>query len=197
MLDRRRLLSKAVIRLTLDGAKVVGEERIDMQRRIRDVIQARDGALLVITDQKDGELLRLTPARPAPLTKAPHRDGDTLVAVRDSLRTIPDKTTEHTRSTKDQDGRPSCPSCASRVKSARDSARVNTTSVRLNVDIVSQCVDTTLRFGFRKEAGMQRRRVCAVVGVPFSLLSVVSVFAQGPPPPQVKIETVYPATRPT
>lgn len=57
------LSSQAVIRLTLDGAKVVGEERIDMQRRIRDVIQARDGALLVITDHKDGELLRLTPAR--------------------------------------------------------------------------------------------------------------------------------------
>jgi glucose/arabinose dehydrogenase len=33
-----------------------------MQRRIRDVIQARDGALLVITDDKNGELLRLTPA---------------------------------------------------------------------------------------------------------------------------------------
>ena len=40
---------------------------------------------------------------------------------------------------------------------------------------------------------MQRRRVCAIVGVPFSLLSVASVFAQGaPPPPQVVIETVYP-----
>ena len=34
-------------------------ERIDMQRRIRDVVQARDGALLVITDDKAGELLRL------------------------------------------------------------------------------------------------------------------------------------------
>jgi glucose/arabinose dehydrogenase len=30
-----------------------------MQRRVRDVIQARAGALLVITD---GELLRVTPA---------------------------------------------------------------------------------------------------------------------------------------
>ena len=57
------LASQAVIRLTLDGAKVVNEERINLQRRIRDVIQARDGALLVITDHKDGELLRLTPAR--------------------------------------------------------------------------------------------------------------------------------------
>ena len=56
------LSSKALIRLTLDGAKVTGEERIDMQRRIRDVIQTRDGALLVITDDQKGELLRVTPA---------------------------------------------------------------------------------------------------------------------------------------
>jgi glucose/arabinose dehydrogenase len=53
------LSSRPLIRLTLDGAKVTGEERIDMQRRVRDVIQARAGALLVITD---GELLRVTPA---------------------------------------------------------------------------------------------------------------------------------------
>jgi glucose/arabinose dehydrogenase len=46
----------------LDGVTVTGEERIDMQRRIRDVIQARDGALLVITDDRSGELLRVTPA---------------------------------------------------------------------------------------------------------------------------------------
>jgi hypothetical protein len=39
---------------------------------------------------------------------------------------------------------------------------------------------------------MQRRRVCAVVGVSFSLVSVVSVFGQGAQQPQVRIETVYP-----
>jgi glucose/arabinose dehydrogenase len=58
------LSSKALIRLTVDGAGVSAEERIDMQRRIRDVLQARDGALLVITDDKNGELLRLTPRSP-------------------------------------------------------------------------------------------------------------------------------------
>ena len=57
------LSSKALIRLTLDGTKVTAEERIDMQRRIRDVIQARDGALLVITDDPKGELLRVTPVK--------------------------------------------------------------------------------------------------------------------------------------
>ena len=39
---------------------------------------------------------------------------------------------------------------------------------------------------------MQRRSVCAVVGVSFSLASIVSVFGQGAQPPQVIIETVYP-----
>jgi glucose/arabinose dehydrogenase len=57
------LSSKALIRLTIDGGKVSAEERVDMQKRIRDVIQARDGALLVITDDKAGELLRVIPAK--------------------------------------------------------------------------------------------------------------------------------------
>jgi aldose sugar dehydrogenase len=55
------LSSMAVIRLTIDGNTLKNEERIDMKRRIRDVLQARDGALLVITDEKNGALLRLTP----------------------------------------------------------------------------------------------------------------------------------------
>ena len=55
------LSSKALIRLVLDGADVRGEQRIDMQRRIRDVLQLPDGALAAISDDKSGELLRLTP----------------------------------------------------------------------------------------------------------------------------------------
>jgi aldose sugar dehydrogenase len=55
------LSSMAVIRLTIDGNTLKNEERIDMKRRIRDVLQAKDGALLVITDEKNGALLRLTP----------------------------------------------------------------------------------------------------------------------------------------
>lgn len=55
------LSSQAVIRLVLEGEKIVGEERIEMKKRIRDVIQAPDGALLVITDDEKGELLRLEP----------------------------------------------------------------------------------------------------------------------------------------
>ena len=55
------LSGQAVTRLTLKNGKVTAEERIDMKRRIRDVIQAPDGAVLLLTDGDDGELLRLTP----------------------------------------------------------------------------------------------------------------------------------------
>ncbi|HEX7330441.1 MAG TPA: PQQ-dependent sugar dehydrogenase [Pyrinomonadaceae bacterium] len=57
------LSSKALVRLTLNaGGTIDIEERIDMKRRIRDLIQAPDGAILVIVDDKSGDLLRLTPA---------------------------------------------------------------------------------------------------------------------------------------
>jgi glucose/arabinose dehydrogenase len=59
------LSSQALIRLTLDGRNVEAEERIDMKKRIRDVLQTRDGALLAITDDQNGELLRVTPATSA------------------------------------------------------------------------------------------------------------------------------------
>lgn len=55
------LSSNALIRLTIEGRKVTGEERIATARRIRDVIQAADGAVLLLTDGEKGELLRLTP----------------------------------------------------------------------------------------------------------------------------------------
>jgi aldose sugar dehydrogenase len=55
------LSSMAVIRLTIDGTTLKHEERLDIKRRVRDVLQAKDGALLVITDEKNGALLRLTP----------------------------------------------------------------------------------------------------------------------------------------
>jgi glucose/arabinose dehydrogenase len=55
------LSARGLIRLTLNGNTVASEDRIDLQRRVRDVIQARDGSLLVITDEKMGALLQLTP----------------------------------------------------------------------------------------------------------------------------------------
>lgn len=56
------LSSQAIIRLTLNGRTVKSEERINMGRRMRDVAQAADGAILAVTDDKQGELLRLSPA---------------------------------------------------------------------------------------------------------------------------------------
>jgi glucose/arabinose dehydrogenase len=54
------LSSMALIRLQLDGEKVAVEERLDMKRRIRDVIEGKDGSIIVAVDAKEGELLRLT-----------------------------------------------------------------------------------------------------------------------------------------
>lgn len=54
------LSSQAIIRLTLDGNTVKNEERLNMGRRMRDLLQASDGAIIAVTDDKNGELLRLT-----------------------------------------------------------------------------------------------------------------------------------------
>jgi aldose sugar dehydrogenase len=54
------LSGQAIVRLTLDGEKVVGEERIPMGARIRDVVQGPDGAVYALTDEGNGEILRLT-----------------------------------------------------------------------------------------------------------------------------------------
>ena len=55
------LRGQALIRLTLDGNRVTGEERLleDLNARIRDVRQGPDGWLYVLTDGADGRLLRL------------------------------------------------------------------------------------------------------------------------------------------
>ncbi|HMI55096.1 MAG TPA: PQQ-dependent sugar dehydrogenase [Gemmatimonadaceae bacterium] len=56
------LATQSLIRLHMDGERVGVEERLFMGRRIRDVAQAADGAILVIVDAKNGDLLRLTPS---------------------------------------------------------------------------------------------------------------------------------------
>jgi glucose/arabinose dehydrogenase len=58
------LSSEAIVRLTLDGEKVTGEERIPMGVRIRDVVQGPDGAVYALVDDHKGKILRLTPASP-------------------------------------------------------------------------------------------------------------------------------------
>jgi glucose/arabinose dehydrogenase len=52
-----------LVRLEMDGERITGEERLFAGRygRIRDVVQGPDGYLYVLTDEPDGQLLRLTP----------------------------------------------------------------------------------------------------------------------------------------
>lgn len=56
------LSSEVLLRLTLEGNRVTGEERLCLHRRIRDVAQAPDGSVWLLKDGKEGELLRLTPS---------------------------------------------------------------------------------------------------------------------------------------
>lgn len=57
------LAGQALHRLVLDGEKVVGEEVLlkDLAQRIRDVRQGPDGALYVLTDDSNGQLIRVAP----------------------------------------------------------------------------------------------------------------------------------------
>jgi aldose sugar dehydrogenase len=55
------LTAQALIRLEIDGRTVRHEERIPLRARIRDVEQGPDGAVYVLTDERNGRLLRLTP----------------------------------------------------------------------------------------------------------------------------------------
>ena len=58
------LSARGLLRLRTDGLRVLDEERIDLGRRVRDLAQAPDGTLLVLTDAADGGLLRLAPTGP-------------------------------------------------------------------------------------------------------------------------------------
>ena len=55
------LASQALIRLELDGDKIVHEERLlgELEARIRDVRVGPDGYLYVLTDDSDGALLKV------------------------------------------------------------------------------------------------------------------------------------------
>ena len=57
------LRGEALLRLTLDGRRVVAEERLlqGLKERIRDVRQGPDGWVYLLTDSADGKVLRLRP----------------------------------------------------------------------------------------------------------------------------------------
>jgi glucose/arabinose dehydrogenase len=54
-----------LVRLTVDDERVVAEERLlqGLGSRVRDVRQGPDGFLYLLTDERDGRILRLEPAR--------------------------------------------------------------------------------------------------------------------------------------
>lgn len=57
------LITEGLVRLRIENDRVTGEEHLltDRGQRIRDVRQAADGALYIVTDHKNGELWRVTP----------------------------------------------------------------------------------------------------------------------------------------
>ncbi len=57
---------RQLVRLELDGDKVVHEERLlekELGERVRDVAQGPDGAIYLLTDESKGRLMRLVPVR--------------------------------------------------------------------------------------------------------------------------------------
>ncbi len=58
------LASQALVRLTLDKGRVTGEARyLQGKARVRDVDVAQDGSVMILTDARNGALIRLTPAK--------------------------------------------------------------------------------------------------------------------------------------
>jgi glucose/arabinose dehydrogenase len=59
------LKEKRLVRLVVNDKRVIGEEHLltDRGQRVRDVRQGPDGALYLVTDEKNGELWRIAPRR--------------------------------------------------------------------------------------------------------------------------------------
>jgi glucose/arabinose dehydrogenase len=56
------LMHKDVRRIDIEGDRAVKQESIAIGKRVRDVRQGPDGMLYVLTDENDGQLLRIVPA---------------------------------------------------------------------------------------------------------------------------------------
>ncbi|MDQ3674869.1 MAG: PQQ-dependent sugar dehydrogenase [Gemmatimonadota bacterium] len=59
------LVQQKLVRLTIANGRVTGEEHLlaDRSQRVRDVKEGPDGFLYVVTDQRNGELWRISPRR--------------------------------------------------------------------------------------------------------------------------------------
>lgn len=56
------LSAEGIVRVETNAQEVTGEEVLSLGVRIREVLQASDGAVLALTDEPSGKILRLTPA---------------------------------------------------------------------------------------------------------------------------------------
>jgi glucose/arabinose dehydrogenase len=59
------MVTTNIVRLDVQGEKIVGEERLlkDLKERIRDVEQGPDGAIYAITDSPTGRILKIVPKK--------------------------------------------------------------------------------------------------------------------------------------
>jgi glucose/arabinose dehydrogenase len=59
------LAGQILVRVTIDGETVTGEERLlqGLRERVRDVRVGPDGALYLVTDNSAGRILRVAPAK--------------------------------------------------------------------------------------------------------------------------------------
>ena len=55
------LSAHEVVRVTLDGERVTGEELLPLGKRIRDIEQGPDGFIYLLTDEDEGHVWRLSP----------------------------------------------------------------------------------------------------------------------------------------
>jgi len=55
------LSARALVRVALEGGEPTEAERLELRSRIRDVEQAPDGSVYLLTDESDGKVLRLVP----------------------------------------------------------------------------------------------------------------------------------------
>lgn len=55
------LTARGIVRVDVEDGRAVGDERIDLGVRIRDVLEAPDGTVLALTDEDEGRILRLSP----------------------------------------------------------------------------------------------------------------------------------------
>ena len=56
------LVLRQIRRIDLEGDRVVGQQTLKFEQRIRDVRQGPDGHIYVLTDEDRGQLLRIEPS---------------------------------------------------------------------------------------------------------------------------------------